>query len=378
VHKKKFKGPHKIILGNDPELDNIRLIFKNPKGKLEKPEETKKKPEDPPALLEEKRVLKEKIRGEISKVENFKTHLVNSVTSQATGLVQKVVQKYSGSLTDFNEACRVKEKALTDALEFLSSSQDISSNVLLCKLLDFPDLSSSSLLDLKAVVREELISIEPCLSLKVELVKSEENSQISDYFNTNKDSILPPIKALFEEILSERHFSMKILKLPKISLAREALFQFSLVLPLFSSLKLLSLSENDLALEGTKKIAPLLLKLTSLRKLSITKNALKGPGGKFLAQYLKDLKELVTLDLSGNKLGSEGAKHICLALQNMQKLKTLKLMNNSLGNDSAGFISSCLPSLKKLAVLRLTGNNINSEQQGLIEEHAADKCDIKF
>jgi hypothetical protein len=378
AHKKKFKGPHKIILGNDPELDNIRITFKSPKGKVEKQEEQKKKLEDAPALVEEKKMLKEKVRNEIMRVEEFKTRLVNNVTNHATGLVKAVVSKYSGCLEDFNDACRVKEKALNDALEHLNGNQDISGNSLLCKLLDFPDLDSASLLDIKAVVREEVVSIQPNLTLKVELVKSEENNQILDYYTLNKDSILPPLKVLFEDILNERHFSMTSIKLPKISLAREALTQFSLLLPSFSGIKVLQLTENDLGLDGIKKISPILPKMTNLRKLAITKNVLKGPGGKFLAQFLKDLKELINLDLSGNKLASEGCKHVCLALQNLSKLKSLKLMNNGLGNDSAGFIISCLPSLKKLAQLRLTGNSINSEQQGLIEEHAPNKCDIKF
>ena len=378
AHRKRFKGPHKIILCNDPDLENIRLSFKDPKGKSGKTEEVKKKIEDSPALCEEKKVLKEKIKAEVLKVEEFKTNLVNSVTKKATGLVQGVISKYSTELKEFNEACEVKEKDLIEALEYLNTNEDISGNLLLCKLLDFHDLANTNLLEMKSTIKEDKISLESTLTLKVELVKSQENSQVSEYFSTTKDPILPPLKSLFEDVLSERHQLTSSIKLLKLPLIRESLTQLSLLLPLFSSLKILQLSENDLGTEGLKKLGPLLSKLQSLKKLSITKNNLKAPGCKLLAQNLKDLKELVNLDLSGNKMGNEGLKPICLSLQNLVKLKSLKLMNNSLTSESSNYLISCLPNLKKLGVLRLTGNNINTEQQALIEEHAVNNCNVKF
>lgn len=378
AHRKRFKGPHKIILCNDPDLENIRLSFKNPKGKSGKNEEVKKKVEDSPALLEEKKVLKDKIKAEVLKVEEFKTNLVNSVTKKATGMVQGVIFKYSAELQEFNEACKAKENNLLEALEYLNTNEDISGNLLLCKLLDFRDLANTNLLELKSIIKEEKVSLDNTLILRVELIKSQENSQVSEYFSTTKDPILPPLKSLFEEVLSERHEIRSSIKLLKFPLVRESLTQLSLLLPLFSSLKILQLSENDLGIEGLKKLGPVLPKLQSLKKLSVTKNNLKGPGCKVLAQYLKDLKELVNLDLSGNKMGSEGLKPICLSLQNLVKLKSLKLMNNSLSSESSNYLISCLPNLKKLGVLRLTGNNINAEQQGLIEEHATNNCNVKF
>lgn len=378
AHRKRYKGPHKIILCNDPDLDNIRLTFKNPKGVPVKNEEVKKKAEDPPALKEEKQVLKDKIHKEISRVEEFKTNLIESVIKRTTGLVQGVVSKYSNELQGFNEACNDKEKVINEALEYLNTNQDISGNLLLCKLLDFDDLDNTSLLEFKSVIKEEQVMLENTLGLKVDLVKSQENSQLAEYFSSTKDQILPPIKLLFEDVLSERQLQKSSIKLAKFPIIRETLTQFTMLLPLFPSLKILQLSENDLGSDGIKKLSPIFPKLQSLKKLSLTKNSLKGPSCKILAENLKELKELVNIDLSGNKIGNEGLKPICLALQSLGKLKSLKLMNNNLSNESANYLISCLPCLKKLTVLRLTGNNINLDQQGLIEEHAANNCNVKF
>lgn len=380
THKRKFKGPHKILLFNDPDLENIRNSFRNPKGGDKKPEVPveKKKPEDPPALLAEKNKMKDQIRNEVTHLTEFQSNMVGSITDQAKSLIQEIISKYSNSTHEFVEACESKERALVEAMEFLNHNMDISSNPLLCKMLDFPDVSSIDLINLKSSVREEFISISDSLSLSVELIKFEESNQILEYFNANKESIPPPIKSYFEEVLSEKHFSTATIKINKVPLNKEPLAQLCMIIPQFPILKVLQLTENDLGNEGIKKLAPLLPSIQTLRKLMISKNALKGPGGKFLATYLKELKELMALDLSGNKFGLEGIKAICLSLQSLGKLKSLKLMNNSLGDDCTSSLVSCLPALKKLKTLRLGGNSFHPEEQGMIEEHVVDKCDVKF
>ena len=382
VHKKKYKGPHKILLCNDPDLEKIKISLKTGKSIDGKSGDTtpieKPKPEDPPALVEEKNLMKTILNNEINLLNNFTDELIVTITDQAKTLIQNIVREYEKATTEFIDQCKTKEKAFTDSLDQLSTSEDISSNLLLCKLLDFPDLNSVELLNLNSVVTEQSISVENSLVFDIQFVKFEESNRVLKYFNENKESFIPAIKNLFEDVLNERHFTTSTIKLNKIILSKENAAQLSMILPQYPNVKILWLNENELGQDGIKVLGPALLQSNSLKKIIISKNALKGPGGKILASFLKEMKEIVSLDLSGNKFGSEGLKPICLALPNLSKLKTLKLMNNSLKSDSAGFLSSCLPALKKLKTLRLTGNSFDNEEQAIIEEHASNGCQIKF
>ena len=322
--------------------------------------------------------MKTILNNEINLLNNFTDELIVTITDQAKTLIQNIVREYEKATTEFIDQCKTKEKAFTDALDQLSTSEDISSNLLLCKLLDFPDLNSVELLNLNSVVTEQSISVENSLVFDIQFVKFEESNRVLKYFNENKESFIPAIKNLFEDVLNERHFTTSTIKLNKIILSKENAAQLSMILPQYPNVKILWLNENELGQDGIKVLGPALLQSNSLKKIIISKNALKGPGGKILASFLKEMKEIVSLDLSGNKFGSEGLKPICLALPNLSKLKTLKLMNNSLKSDSAGFLSSCLPALKKLKTLRLTGNSFDNEEQAIIEEHASNGCQIKF
>ena len=383
IHKKKYKGPHKILISNDPDIEAIRLAYKNrnnPQKETPTPDVPieKKKIEDPPALVEEKKKIKHILSRDINSLTDFREKTIGSITDQAKSLIQEVIVTYKSATDKFITECDSKGMMLSRALDHLNSSSDISTNLLLCKILDYPDLSNICLLDLKSTIQENIVSLENSLEFSLELMKFEENNQILDYFNQNKDTIAPPIKVLFEDIMNDRHFAKSTIKLVKVPLNKEGAAQLSLILPQFTALKVLQLSENELGLEGIKKLGPIISSCKSIRKLMISKNQLKGPGGKALAPFLKNMPEMLALDLSGNKFGSEGMKPISYSIQTMKKLKSLKIMSNSLGNDSINSIVSFLPNLKKLKTLRISGNSFHAEEQGLIEENAPDGCRVKF
>ena len=383
-HRKKYKGPHKILLFNDPDIETLRAAYNDLKGNSGKksstdilPVETKR-PEDIPAVKEEKNKIITFITGEMNQISSIRDSTVKSIADQATSFIQTIIGKYSAYtekfITDYSE----KENVLLEAINHLESSADISSNPLLCRMLDFPEITNIELFDLRSTIREEMVSLEPTLEFNIEFMRFEQSNQIYEYFNANKDSIIAPIKSLFVQILEEKHFSVTNIKLNRVPLNKESVQQLCMIIPQFPSLSVLNLSENDLGVEGLKALAPVLSSCKTLRKLMICKNLLKGPGGKILGELLKQLHELISLDLSGNKFGLEGIKPICLSLQCVSKLKTLKLTNNGLGVDCTNSLASCLPALKKLRSLKLSGNSFNNDEQVIIEDHTDSKCEIKF
>jgi Leucine Rich repeat len=382
IHKKNAKGNHRILLCNDPDLENIRIQFRGPPKTPETKEKSlpavEKVIEDPPELVREKTKMKEALSSELLLLSEFRDNLIETISLQAKSLVHTIVEKYSSCTGDFVQACDSTEKTLADALEHLNKSDDITSNSLLCKLLDYPNLTTFNLINVKSLIAEETIGLKNTLEFNIELVKFEETNQVVIYYNQNKDNLLPPIKPLFEQIITESHFDTSAIKIAKVPMGKDGVTQLCTILPEFTNLKILQLSENELGPEGMKMIGPAMQKISTIRKLSITKNALKGQGGKFLASALKEMKEIQALDLSGNKLGLEGLKPICVSLQSFTNLKSLKLMNNSLGNDCVNSIISFLSSLKKLKTLKLTGNKFGPEEQSLIEDRAIHKCSIRF
>ena len=390
------KGTHKLITIGDPDLEAIRLDFEKKlkaqgkKRKVQKPKKlTKEEPTKTPEQIEEekkqeelKQKLIEKLNQEIANIDQVRKNAVSEVTSQASKLVNYIVEEFDKSRSELcshtDEPISQFEEAIKE-IDSTPENQELNrENPILAKAIDYASTSERvSLITCKGQVKEHEISLAGTLTFNITFEPPRSFKKVKDFYEANIDTINESLKPFFQEVISQNHFETTQIKLNKANLGKEGAKQLAMLLPSYVNVKLVKLNDNGLGSDGAKKLASGLAKMKWLQKLHITKNSLGKEGAHHIAAGVQDIKELKELDLSNNKLGIEGCKFVSLAIKKLVELRTIRLSNNNLASESARHLSSALVGLKKLKSLKLVDNAFSPEDKNVISKTANKTCKLE-
>ena len=309
---------------------------------------------------DKKALLQRVLEIEIAKLQRFKMETLSCLGSQQQSLIKSIITDSKKLTNTVITECKSKEEQLESTIDILNVVGKIPfGNPIIERIKKCGE--NESIIKAKGILNPTFLQINKTIDSKIDWLGNPIIEDLRAFFESNKLSIPPKIKKLYEKIFAEKHYTIKKISLNKAKIDLVTLPYFLRIVKFFPSIKELRLGGNKLNSENSDGLAECLVSFKNISKLDLSDNDLRGHGIEVLTPVLVEMKNLTILSLAKNGLGATGSRHLSLMLENLKKIKELDLDGNGLGTEGARYISAALPKLTQIKVLKLRNNNMTDE-----------------